>query len=74
MAGCGAETFPASQIYCTPLDSQMRAAKHQTGASRVFSKGSWSAGLSPATASATYRQSQAVELTLRKCSSTLGQH
>ena len=32
-----ADFFSASQIDCTPLDSQMRAGKHQTGASRVFS-------------------------------------
>ena len=38
-----ADTFSASQIDCTPLDCQMRAAKHQTGASRVFLTGSWSA-------------------------------
>ena len=31
-----ADTFSALQIDCTPLDSQMRACKHQTGASRVF--------------------------------------
>ena len=32
--------FFSAQINCTPLDSQMRAIKHQTGASRVFSTGS----------------------------------
>ena len=32
-----ADAFSLSQIDCTPLDSQMRAGKHQTGASRVFS-------------------------------------
>ena len=31
-----ADTFSASQIDCTPLDSQMRAGKQQTSASRVI--------------------------------------
>ena len=29
-------TFSASQIDCTPLDSQMRVSRHHTGASPVF--------------------------------------
>ena len=37
-------TFSASQIDCTPLDSQMRVCRHHTGASPVFSIGSLSTG------------------------------
>ena len=47
-----ADAFSASQIDFTPQDNQMRANKHQTGASSVFSIGSWSAGLWTATSPA----------------------
>ena len=47
-----ADAFLASQINCTPLDRQMSASKHQTGVSSIFSIGSWSAGLGPATSPA----------------------
>ena len=34
-----ADTFSASKVDCTPHDSLLRSAKHQTGASRLFSIG-----------------------------------
>ena len=37
-------TFSASQIDCTPLDSQMRVCRHHTSTSPVFSIGSLSTG------------------------------
>ena len=42
------DTFSAPQIDCTPPYSQMRAGKHQTGASHVF----FNRQLGPATSSA----------------------